>query len=152
MRDRPTPHEQRDVAPAGPRPGSHGNGGDPGPACDKQQIARRPMDHEGRAEWAEKIESIPFASRGDPLATGAERFDDELDLPATAVDTVERVRAPQQRIERETSADMHELPGACLASDAGRGDPQHRAELSDLSRRDNASVFDDHSGTPTAKV
>src|SRR2546428_356358 len=111
---------------------------------------------QGCAPWISGCGSVGLiakaSERGDPLATGAERFDDELDLPATAVDTVERVRAPQQRIERETSADMHELPGACLGSDAGRCDSQHRAELSDLSRRDNASVLEDHSGTPTAKV
>jgi len=53
---------------------------------------------------------------------------------------------------KESRTNVHELAGARLTRDAGRGHSQNCAELPDLSRRDDASIFEDHSGTPTAKA
>jgi len=48
------------------------------------------LDHERRAERSQKIEPVTLTSRGDPVATGAERLDDELDLAGGAVNAIER--------------------------------------------------------------
>src|SRR4029077_18663758 len=152
MSDRTAAHKKRDVAPAGLLLGEHAHRRDTRPTRDEQQIPGRSLDDERRAKRAEQIEAVAFASGRDPFAPGAERFDDELDLTGSAVDAIERVRPAQQRIERRTGASVHELAGPRWTGDTGRGDPQHRAQLADLGRRRDASVLEDHSGTPTAKV
>ena len=152
MRDRAAAHEQCDIPPSGLLFGQHPHRRDAGPARDKQQVPRRALDHERRPERPEQIEPVTLTSRSDPFAAGTQRLDDELDLAPGTVDAVERIRSTQQRIERWTGADMHELTGTRLARDAWRGDTQDRTELSDLGRRDDPSVLEDHSGTPTAKV
>jgi hypothetical protein len=47
---------------------------------------------------------------------------------------------------------MDELAGIRALRDAGRVHREERAELADLRAGDDATLLDDHSGTPTAKV
>jgi hypothetical protein len=47
---------------------------------------------------------------------------------------------------------VDELPGIRALRDARRMDREEHAELAELRARYDASLFDDHSGTPTAKV
>ncbi len=142
--DRPSAHDERDVAAARLLVGEHAHRRDARPSGDKEEVLRRAADEEGRAERTEEVERVARAACRDPLAAGAERLHDELDLARRSVDAIEGVRPPQQRVEPLTRPDVDELPGMRALGDARRRDLDDGPELRDLERREHLPLLEDH--------